>query len=332
MLYRTLGKTGMEVSALAFGAGPVSGLMVAGENAAELAAKRLATVRQAVESGINWFDTAATYGHGESERGLGAALAELGRPSQVQVATKVRLATDRLHDIAGQVHASFTSSLERLQLPRVTLLQLHNAITARREEEPTSITPDDVLGPGGVLKAFERLREEGLIDFLGLTGTGQPAAMKEVVRSGQFDVMQVPYHLFNPSAYEIMPAGFTETDYGSIISTCAEHKMGVLAIRVFAGGALVGQEPSAHTLTTKFFPLDLYHRDQQRAAQLANLLPAGMSLKEAALRFVLANPLIASAIVGFGEPGHVDEAAHNAAKGALPNELMMTIRQTDARL
>jgi aryl-alcohol dehydrogenase-like predicted oxidoreductase len=233
------------------------------------------------------------------------------------VATKVRFDPERMNDVAGQVRDSFAGSLARLQLPRVTLLQLHNAVTARRGQEPTSITPDDVLGPGGVLEAFERLKGEGLVSPLGLTGTGHPAAMQEVVASGRFDVIQVPYHLLNPSAAEPMPAGFAETDYGGIINTCAQLGMGVVAIRVFAGGALAGQAPSAHTHTTKFFPLDLYRRDQERAARLAERLPPGVNLADAALRFVLANPSISSAIIGFGDPPHIDQALQSLAAGPL---------------
>ena len=168
MQFRPLGKTGIDISAIAFGAGPVSGLLVPSKDEGEFSEKRLATVRQAIESGFNWFDTAATYGQGESERGLGVTLAALGRPSHVHVATKVRLATDHINDIAGQVRESFHASLARLQLPRVTLLQLHNAITSRREEEPTSITPDDVLG---------KLKSSGDLKGVGLADVADPHAV-----------------------------------------------------------------------------------------------------------------------------------------------------------
>jgi aryl-alcohol dehydrogenase-like predicted oxidoreductase len=130
--------------------------------------------------------------------------------------------------------------------------------------------------------------------------------MREVVRSGDFDTVQVPYHLLNPSAGNVMPPTFSETDYGNIIADCAEMNMGVFAIRVFAGGALLGQDASAHTLKTPFFPLDLYQRDRERAATL--MADIG-SLKSEALRFVLSDPRVHSAIVGFGAPGHVDELA-----------------------
>jgi aryl-alcohol dehydrogenase-like predicted oxidoreductase len=82
--------------------------------------------------------------------------------------------------------------------------------------------------------------------------------------------------------------------------------MGVFAIRVFAGGALLDREPSAHTLRTPFFPLALYERDRARARELA---ADGKSLKERALRFVLDDPRVHSAIVGFSTTEHVEELA-----------------------
>lgn len=248
MQFRRLGATDIQVSALAFGAGPVPALMTT-----DAPVRQRETVRRALEAGVNWFDSAATYGEGASERMLGAAFRDLGAleaiaAGKLHVATKVRLTDADLADIPAAVRASFSGSLARLGLPRVTLLQLHNSITTRRGDEPTSITPADVLGPHGVLEALHGLRDEGLIGHLGLTGIGTPAALREVIESGQFAAMQTPYHILNPSGGRVMPPGFSETDFGQIIADCARQKMGVFAIRVYAGGALAGQMPSAYTL------------------------------------------------------------------------------------
>src|SRR5262245_5815373 len=300
MRYRILGRTGLRVSALAFGAGPVSGLMTGANHAAHVSARR-----NAIELGINWTDTAPGYGQGASERNIGRALAVLGRES-VHVATKVRLAPEQLKDIRAAVLRSMEESLRRLGLPSVTLLQLHNGLTKRGDDEPFTITPTDVLKPGGVLDAFRELRDAGLVRFTGLTGTGQPDAMREVVRCGGFDTIQVPLHVLNSSAGRVMPPDFGDTNYGNIVADCAEIKMGVFAIRVFAGGALLGHEPSAHTLKTPFFPLAQYEKDRQRAERL---IAERGSLKEAALRFVLDEPRVHSAIIGFGDTGEVEELA-----------------------
>ena len=305
MQYRTLGRTGIKVSAISFGAGPVSGLMTGADANAQRE-----TVSVAIDAGINWFDTAPGYGAGSSETNLGRVLSEL-KPSQpIHIATKVRVPLDSTEPISDIIRRSVDESLQRLRVPSVTLLQLHNGISAEQGDEAASITPTDILSRGGVAETFARLRDEGLIRHLGLTGTGQPAAMKEVIRSGRFDTVQTPYNALNPSAGATSSVEPNDTDYGNIVTDCAEQRMGVFAIRVFAAGALLGQAPSAHTLKTPYFPLDLYQRDAARAEQLRAELRDGESLTEFALRFALSHSAVSSAIIGFGSPSHVAELAN----------------------
>jgi aryl-alcohol dehydrogenase-like predicted oxidoreductase len=131
--------------------------------------------------------------------------------------------------------------------------------------------------------------------------------MKEVICSGRFDTVQTPYNALNRSAGSSSPVDLGETDYGNILADCAEQRMGVFAIRVFAAGALLGQAPSAHTLKTPYFPLDLYQRDTARADRLRAELRVGESMTAFALRFVLSHSAVSSAIIGFGSPSHVAE-------------------------
>jgi L-galactose dehydrogenase/L-glyceraldehyde 3-phosphate reductase len=328
MRYRPLGNTGLVVSELSFGAGPVSTLLTGDD-----ADRQCAVVGAAIARGINWFDTAATYGAGQSERNLGRVLKELGQAARVHVATKVRLMGEDLRDICGAVRRSVEGSLQRLRLRRVTLVQLHNSITHERGDEPTSLTPADVLAPGGVAEALRELRAAGLVDHLGLTGIGHPAALAEVVRSGEFQTMQAPYHLLNPSAGRDMGPDFPETNYGNLIGACARQGMGVLAIRVLAGGALAGRPPSEHTLKTPFFPLALYERDRQRAARLAALWGPQRKLPHEAIRFVLAHPHVSTALIGFGDVREIDEALEALACGALPpdwNDVLATHTHLEA--
>lgn len=303
MQYRTLGKTGLQIPVLSFGAGPVSTLMVG-----ETKPQQRDVITYAIDKGIDWFDTAATYGNGESEQNLGQVLDELAVSDKVRVASKVRLSEEDLGDIRGAVQRSVEESLQRLRVSRLTLLQLHNSITPRRGDVPTSLTPQDVLGSGGVVDAFEELREAGLVSHIGLTGIGHPASLAKVVCSNRFETMQVPYHLLNPSAGLDMPEEFSETNYGNIIATCAEMQMGVMAIRVLAGGALAGNPPSPHTFKTQFFPLALYERDRQRANRIRETLGPDRHFPQEAIRFALAHSQISSAIVGFGEVSQIDEA------------------------
>jgi aryl-alcohol dehydrogenase-like predicted oxidoreductase len=182
---------------------------------------------------------------------------------------------------------------------RVTLLQVHNAITEKRDDEPTSITPRDILGPGGMLEAFKQLQLDGTARLLGITAIGQPRALAAVIDSGQFDTIQVPYNLVNPSAGQEVPSDFSEANYGNAIHHAARQRMGVFAIRVYAGGVLAGNPPSRHAQTTKFFPLDLFQRDQLRVDRLRQLVGDKIDVKELAARFPLSHPDVTSAIVGF---------------------------------
>jgi len=307
MQYRILGRTGLQVSAVGLGAGPVPGLMTGGDADAQRA-----VVERALEAGINWVDTAPGYGDGRSEASVGRALHELDVRQSMHVATKVRLAPADLADIEGAVRQSLAASLTRLGRPAVTLLQLHNGITARRGDIAASLTPSDVLGPGGVRGALERVRADGLVRFIGLTGTGDPDALGTVIDDGAFDTIQVPHHVLAPA------------DPG-LLRRCEARGVGVFAIRVFAGGALLGQPPSAHTLKTPYFPLALYEEDRQRAAALAARHGPGVPLKEIALRFALGGPPPHVALIGLASPDQVEDVAALANRGPLPGELMSAL-------
>jgi aryl-alcohol dehydrogenase-like predicted oxidoreductase len=235
------------------------------------------------------------------------------------VATKVRIMPDQVHAIAATARNSVLASLRRLRLERVRLLQVHNSITAVAGAEPTSLTPAHVLAPGGLLDAMKKLQRDGLVEHLGLTGLGEPAALREVIDSGHFASVQIPYNLLNDSAGRDVPAnlGADEANYGNVICHCARQGMGVFAIRVLAGGALADRPPSPHTFKTPFFPLALYERDRRRAEDLARCLPPGVTLPEAAVRFALSHPQITSAIIGLATPAEVTAATTYAATDPL---------------
>jgi aryl-alcohol dehydrogenase-like predicted oxidoreductase len=302
--YRTLGRTGLEVSAIALGAGPVPALMTGADTdmQREVLARALAV-------GINWIDTAPGYGEGRSEASLGRALADLSARERFHIATKVRLTPADLGDVEATVRRSLRESFGRLGLPAVTLLQLHNGITRQRGTIAAGLTPDDVLRQGGVADAFARVRADGLVRFVGLTGTGEPAALGTAIDSGRFDTVQIPHHVLAPA------------DAG-ILGRCRAQGMGVFAIRVFAGGALLGHAPSAHTLKTPYFPLALYETDRRRAAELEAELGVGMSLKEVAVRYALSGEVRQIALVGLASATQVDEVAALADRGALADTLL----------
>jgi aryl-alcohol dehydrogenase-like predicted oxidoreductase len=210
--------------------------------------------------------------------------------------------------ISQIVRESVEGSLERLGVSTVALLQLHNSITPSRGDLPTSLTPGDVLDPKGILEAMCELQSEGLVGHLGITGLGDPDSLRRLIASGQFATVQVPYHLLNPTAAEPAAADWIETDHGGVINDCGTAGMGVFAIRVYAGGALLGRPPAQHTHTTKFFPMDLYERDTRRGREIGDALPEDSTLQHSAVRFSLDHPAISSAIIGFSLPEHIDQA------------------------
>ena len=299
---RVLGRTGLRVSCLSFGGGPVSGLMTGDdfESQAEV-------MGALIGLGINWIDTAAGYGNGLSEINIGRILSELPEQvrGQIHVATKVRIDFSLPNSVSEQVRVGLEASLSRLRLPKVSLLQVHNAITATRGDQPHSVSVSDVLDSGGILEAMKAMQRDKRADFIGLTGTGMAESMRSVVRTGEFDTIQVPYNLLNPSAGCEVAQDFPEQNYGNVLNDCLTASMGCFAIRVFAGGALLRQPPSKHTLRTPYFPLDLYRRDLDRAVSLNS---GGTSLARKAIEFALSHPAIHSAIIGFGSISHVTEA------------------------
>src|SRR5262249_16973417 len=213
-----------------FGCGAVGGLMVRGDPA-----DQERTIAWAIGAGVNYFDTAVQYGNGESEKNLGRVLQRL-KPANVAVSTKVRLRSDDFGDIANAVAKSLEGSLTRLQLDRVDIFHLHNVITETGGGEAFSVR--QVLGE--VVPAFERLRQQGKIRFLGFTAVGDTAALHQVTDARAFDSAQVVYNVLNPSAADALPANYPAQDYGRLLDHTRAAGTGVVGIRVLAGGALSG--------------------------------------------------------------------------------------------
>lgn len=301
----TLGRTGLTVSRIALGAGPVSGLMTGTDT--EL---QQSVFRSAIDHGINWIDTAAGYGNGQSETSIGRCLSMLPPDvrSGIHVATKFRFDPASSISLREQVHVSLEGSLERLGVSSVTLLQVHNGITDITGQEPSSISTDQFLCRGGLADELHQLQSEGLCRFIGLTGTGTPDALRTVVRSGEFDTLQVPYNLLNPSAGCVTDDPSVDRSYGNILDDCHRLNLGAFAIRVFAAGAILSQPPSAHTLKTPYFPVALYERDAE-AARSARGSCSADDFARRAIQFVLSHPAVHSAIIGFGTVDHVVAAA-----------------------
>ncbi|WP_156927733.1 aldo/keto reductase [Bradyrhizobium sp. Tv2a-2] len=312
MQLRAFGRTGLQLSALGFGCGAVGGLMVRGD-----AADQERTVARAIAAGLNYFDTAVQYGNGESERNLGRILQKL-KPANVVVGTKVRLQPGDVGRIAEAVTTSLEGSLARLRLDQVDIFHLHNPITEKGDEQALDVR--QVLHD--VVPVFERLRQQGKVRFLGLTAIGETGPLHRVIDSGAFESAQVVYNMLNPSAAQDLPANYPAQDYGRLFDHTSAAGVGVVDIRVLAGGALSGsaeRHPIAGPAPEPIGSAASYDGDIDRARRLMPLVEEGFadSLTEAAIRFTLSNPAVSTILVGMATPQQFDGALAAVEKGPL---------------
>jgi aryl-alcohol dehydrogenase-like predicted oxidoreductase len=312
MEMRAFGRTGMRFSILGFGCGAVGGLMVRGDPA-----DQERTVARALDAGVNYFDTAVQYGDGASEKNLGRVLKNL-KPANAFVGTKVRLKPEEFGRIGAAVTASLEGSLGRLGLDRVDIFHLHNSIGDGRDG---ALTVRQVLDE--VVPAFDKLRQQGKLRFPGLTAVGDTAALHQVIDAGVFSSAQVTYNMLNPSAGAALPANYPGQDYKRMLDHTTAAGVGVVCIRVLAGGALSGsaeRHPIASPPPEPIASALRYDADLSRARRLQRLVDEGYagSLAEAATRFSLAHPGIGTILVGIATPAQFDTALAAVAKGPLP--------------
>lgn len=185
---RAFGRTGLLVSPIGLGGFPFGGVNRAAdwdpfsEDGKQTAIR---TIHRAIERGITYFDTAPSYGDGQSERIFGEAL-QGSRRDQVILASKCPWAADR-----NTVLASLEASLKRLQTDRIDVMQFHGGM----------FTPGNVehILHGGPLSALQQAREQGKIRFLGFT-CEEPWTARPLIASGQFEVVQLRYNLIYQAA------------------------------------------------------------------------------------------------------------------------------------
>jgi uncharacterized protein len=189
-----LGRSKATVSRIGFGGAP-AGLTNYLDPFSPVDTKQrdgvIAAIKHAVESGITYYDTAAAYGTGESEKIFGEGLATAGiadKRNDLYVATKVS------HN-EPKPRESIENSLRNLRLDQIDLVQVHGTTYTPEAREQT-------LGNGGVLEVLEQARDEGLIKHIGFTTEDQNPPVYEFIESGRFDVMQTCYNLVFQHTYE----------------------------------------------------------------------------------------------------------------------------------
>jgi aryl-alcohol dehydrogenase-like predicted oxidoreductase len=250
---------------------------------------------------------------------IGQWLRSLPPDRRPRISTKFNVDTSA-GDVAAQVERSVNASLGRLGLDRVPLLTLHSRVVdaANRGRDPRSLSPAEVLGPGGIAGIMDKLRVQGLCDFIGLTAIGDPGALAKVIDSGCFDAAQVYYNLLNPTAMAAAGPGWSSTDFDGLLHRCAAQDMGVMSIRIFAAGHLASSERHGREIAITANAENA--AEEARARAVWDVLGSKFgSGAQTALRFGLACPLLSTIVVGIGETWHLDEALAAAEMGPLPD-------------
>ncbi len=280
---RHLGRTGLLVTPICVGCAPLGSMPeVFGYSVTEEQA--LATLRAAFRSPINFIDTAASYGDGESERRIGMALRELGGlPDGSVLATKADRDL-RTGDFGGdQIKRSVERSLRLLASERLQLVYLH---------DPEYTTFEQAMAPGGPLEVLMRFKEEGIIQHIGVAG-GPIDLMIRFVETGAFEVVITHnrYTLVNRTATPLLDIA---TSRGVAVVNAAPY-----------GGGMLAKGPDAHP---RYAYRDAAPELVERARQMARVCQHHeVPLAAAALRFSLRDPRIASTIVGVSTPEQINQ-------------------------
>ena len=312
MQYRELGRTGIKVSVIGFGAWAIGG--TADASGAPLGWGRtsddesLAAIRRARDLGVTFFDTADSYGFGRSESLLGIVLSRTRQ--EVVLATKVgvvRTASGDLKKDFSRQHIfhAVDGSLKRLRTDYIDLYQVHNpTIDELRREE--------------MQEAMEMLQDAGKIRFWGIS-ISTPEEGLEIVQRGWAHTLQVLYNVLNQApARELFPAA-------------KEKGYGIIARVPLASGLLTGK-----FRTDSVFPADDVRQNFLTARRLEEAVArvdevksiiggAARTLTEGALRFVIADDAVSTTIPGARNARQV-EMNVAAAEAWLPQEVVEKLR------
>jgi len=288
MQTRRLGKSDLEITTVTFGcwqAGKDSWTGVTDEDS-------IATMRAAVDAGINFFDTAEAYGNGHSEEVLAQALK--GRRDEVLIATKTNALTpERLTEACEK-------SLARLQTERIDLYQIH---------WPSGTWGGEVVPIEDTLGAMTKLREAGKIRAFGVSNFNT-SQIEQALQYARIDSLQPPYSLLW-RGYE---------DNGTF-AACAENEIGIISYSSIAQGLLTGKfdnenRPDENDNRSKNMLFKDPHFGRALAA-VEQLKPIAQkhnaTLAQLATAWVIAQPGMTSAIVGARTPDQITDIAKAAS-------------------
>jgi aryl-alcohol dehydrogenase-like predicted oxidoreductase len=313
MHYRELGRTGWQVSSVSFGAWAIGGTWGEVDEADAMAA-----LHRALDLGVNFFDTADVYGDGRSERLIAQLRRERSEPFWVATKAGRRLSP---HNADGYNRENLTSFVERslrnLEVEALDLLQLH-------------CPPTEVYYRPEVFGVLDDLVRAGKLRHYGVSVEKVEEGLKAIEYPGVQSV-QIIYNLFRRRPAELF------------LREAARRGVGVLARLPLSSGLLSGRM----TVSTSFAADDHRQFNRDGAAfdkgetfsglpyeiglaaveRIRPLVPAGMTLAQLALRWILMDPAITCAIPGGKRPAQVEENLAAADLPPLDASLMAALQQ-----
>ena len=311
MKYRKLGRTGFEVSEMAQGLWGMSGWSGSDDK------ESLAAMQTAIDAGCNFFDTAWAYGDGHSDGLLGQIIAK-NNGKRIYAASKIPpkdgnwppkptaayhhvFPTDYVIEYAHKIR-------KKLGTDSIDVLQLH-------------VWEDRWAQEKEFHEMVKRLKVEGLIRFFGLSlNRWEPENGIEAIRTGLVDAVQVIYNVFDQAPED------------QLFPVCREFNIGVIARVPLDEGSLGGKMTletrfDASDWRSKYFGPDNLAPTIERVEKLKKVVPAGMTLPEMALRFILADRDVSTVIVGMRKLIHVRENMKLSDEGPLDPALIAKLRK-----
>ena len=312
MNYRKLGRTGLEVSEVGYGAWGIGKSQWMGAEDDE----SLRALNRAIDLGLTFIDTALGYGEGHSERLVGRTVRT--RDEAVHVATKIppknRIwpAPPGLHPDetfpADHVRECTETSLENLGLETIDVQQFH-------------VWQDEWLGEGNWQEAVEDLKREGKIRHFGVSiNDHQPANAIKLIESGLVDTVQVIYNVFDQSPED------------GLLPACLEHGVGVIVRVPFDEGALTGAIPPETKFDEGDFRNDYFRDDRKRQVQervraiVSELGVTEDEIAEIALRYILSHPAVSTVIPGMRSVRNVERNMRVADGEGLPEDQLRLLK------
>jgi aryl-alcohol dehydrogenase-like predicted oxidoreductase len=306
MQYRTFGRTGWKVSEIGYGRWGMGGWTGSDDDESRESLDR------AVALGCNFFDTAWAYGEGRSEQLLGELL-KRHRGTRLYTATKIPPMNGKwparseypLEDVfpADHIRRYTEKSLRNLGLSTVDVQQFHVWTDAWAEDDRWQ-------------RAISSLKEEGLVRAIGISiNRWQPANVLKALATDLIDSVQVVYNIFDQAPED------------ELFPECQRRNIAVIARVPFDEGSLTGTLTEATTwpsgdFRNVYFQSDNLHKTLERVAALRPHVPAGTSMPELALRFILQHPAVSTVIPGMRKLKNVEANAAASDGRPLPPAVM----------